>query len=454
MFREDYRREMEAIFPTEEEMKRLMAAMEEERPMKKRVFRTVLLAAALCAALTVTALAASPTLREALTAALGSFGPYSQAVEGLSVTDQGIEVRVVSALSDGNTIAIYFEARDLEGDRLDGNTHTNMQIQWPTGQVEWSQGMLIPSEQVSYDPETGTALYVGKFIGDGLPARDPVVSLYGQVFSPDHHSFDQPLPEEVISRGTLKTEVLPTGEEVLAPMQNSVPLVDDLLSLSSCGFGTDGAFHLQLRLERGSAYAHLTLQSKAYLEGDRAAYDRTLRYRTTEEVEFERDGVTYIDFTTGATVEDAEDIAIRQLMADVDGEEDIRGQWRLEVPLESQPTTAVDLTQSGTGPAFGTRATQMYLSPISCTIESAPEKGKGSMGYPLALFLEDGTVLAGVACDSGYYSEGYATNHWTFPQPIGTEKVTAVAVGLWYIPIEGGRAQSGHWLSELPRTNR
>lgn len=453
MFREDYRREMEAIFPTEEEMKRLLAAMEEERPMKKRVFRTVLLAAALCAALTVTALAASPTLREALTAALGSFGPYSQAVEGLSVTDQGIEVRVVSALSDGNTIAIYFEARDLEGDRLDGHTHTNMQIQWPTGQVKWSQGMLIPSEQVSYDPETGTALYVGKFIGDGFPARDPVVSLYGQVFSPDHHIFDGPLPDGVISPETLRTEVLPTGEEVLSPMQNSAPLVDGLLSLSSCGFGTDGAFHLQLRLERGSAYAHLALQSKAYLEGDQAAYDRTLRYRTTEEVEFQRDGVTYIDFTTGATAGDAGDVVIQQVLTIVGGEKDIRGEWRLEVPLESQPTTAVDLAQSGTGPAFGTRATTLYLSPISCTVESTPEKGKGSMGYPLALFLEDGTVLAGVACDSGYYSEGYATNHWTFPQPIGTEQVTAVAVGLWYIPIEGGRAQSGHWLSELPRTN-
>jgi len=48
-------------------------------------------------------------------------------------------------------------------------------------------------------------------------------------------------------------------------------------------------------------------------------------------------------------------------------------------------------------------------------------------------------------------SEGYATNHWTFDQPIDSETVTAIAIGQWYVPIEDGAAQPGHWLAEAPQ---
>ena len=89
-----------------------------ERENRRRPLRTGLMAAAICAALAVTAVAVSPPLRETLIQFLGSFEPYAQEVEGVSATDQGIELRVVRVLADKNGGTAYLEAEDLAGERL------------------------------------------------------------------------------------------------------------------------------------------------------------------------------------------------------------------------------------------------------------------------------------------------------------------------------------------------
>lgn len=88
-----------------------------ERENRRRPLRTGLMAAAICAALAVTAVAVSPPLRETLVQFLGSFEPYAQEVEGVSATDQGIELRVVRVLADKNGGTAYLEAEDLAGER-------------------------------------------------------------------------------------------------------------------------------------------------------------------------------------------------------------------------------------------------------------------------------------------------------------------------------------------------
>ncbi len=418
----------------------------------RRGLRAALLAAAMTALLATAAVALSPTLREVLQGALGSFSPYAQDMTDreIACTDQGIEMRVVSALHDGNTIAVYFEARDLTGDRLDERTTTNAQIQWPRGQVEWKQGMLFVAEQIAYDQENRSALYCARFIGDGIPAEGLTLSLYGQVFTPGSHSFEGPIPDEAISRSVLKTETLPGGETVLAPMQNPIVLIDDCLTLSSCGFGTDGLFHLQLRAGAGMTAGLLpTVQSREFVSGQKT-YGEVNHYDRLSETRFEREGLAYYDFTFQAAPEDIGDIVIRQLLGSVHKEE-IRGQWRLEVPLERQVSaTAIDLRRSGTEAAIGPIAQTLHLSPISCTAECIPGKN-GALGYPLTLFFSDGSTTPAIPCDSSYYSDTYATNHWSFPRPIEVETLTGVAIGRWYMPIEEGRAGSGHWLSERPR---
>lgn len=120
--------------------------------------RGILLAAALCAALAVTAVALSPTLQEHLAAALGGFGPYAQTVEGVTATDRGLRVRVVSALSDSRNVRLYIAVEDLTGDRLDENL-----------QMEYALKRPVEAENRIYsggsgygggakDPETGAVL--------------------------------------------------------------------------------------------------------------------------------------------------------------------------------------------------------------------------------------------------------------------------------------------------------
>lgn len=484
MFREDYRREMEAISPTEEEMERLMAAMEEERPMKKRVFRTVLLAAALCAALTVSALAASPTLREALAAALGSFGPYSQTVEGLSVTDQGIEVRVVSALSDGNMAKVYYEVRDLTGDRLDQFTTDDLMAPMPInrgdgGGVDWvSAGSSGIGGLVSYDHETKTALMVGGVLGKGAPAEELVLGLdIGQIEPGWRHGefFVDPAG---ISEEPLKSMTLENGKSVLAPNQTSMELEDEFFSLSSFGYGEDGVLHCQVRVKEGvdDSQWESDYDSVYYFGGTSRSdtapyYSRTARYiQSTDytgmneeerefaspQTRFQKDGVTYYDIRTGITPADVVEGDVEWSSKGsyfLNTRPIIRGEWNLEVPVEMVEKTPVDLIPSQTV-INGVTARTLHLSVLGVTLESDPNGTANTLGYPLTLYLANGTVLAQISADGLFHAGGYAVNHWSFPEPIETERVIAVAIGMWYIPIEGGTAQPGHWLSELPRTNR
>lgn len=124
----------------------------------RRVGRTVLVAAAVCALCIVSALALSPTLRQMLEAAQGKYTDYAKPVEA-SAVENGIEIRIISALADHTKIQVYAEARDLEGDRLSGDLDVMGVIQPET----MAEGIGISSctheaHCVGYDPETGTAL--------------------------------------------------------------------------------------------------------------------------------------------------------------------------------------------------------------------------------------------------------------------------------------------------------
>lgn len=427
---------------------------ERKAPSAKWWSRGVRWAAAVAAvaALTVTAaLSISPTLRGALQNALGGFVPYAQdmAEDEVSCTDQGIEVRVASALYDGNTITVFFEARDLIGDRLDEFTKTNTQIRWPTGQVEWRQGTHLAAVQIAYDKETKTALYRTSLIGDGTPAEGLTISLHGQGFAPgSHYDPHQPLPDEVISQTVLRTETLPDGSVVLVPLQNPTSVLDGSLTISSCGFGDDGQFHILLSVKAGTkVLPHPSVHTRAYLSGEETD-GQPIGFSRDREASFDRDGMTYYDFTFQAAREDLDNMVIDQLVDLVQVKEEIEGEWHLEVPLENQLTTTISMERSGTAQAIGPSAAKLFLSPISCTVEC--EGGTGTLGYLLAVFHADGSVTSGVKCDSRYRGQDYTTTHWTFDQPIDPETVTAIAIGQWYVPIENGIAQPGHWLAETP----
>ena len=78
MFQSDYRREMDRLAPTPAALERLeglLAAEPAAKRPRRRFGRRAVVALALCGALTATALAAGPSIRQALSAHLGSFAP-------------------------------------------------------------------------------------------------------------------------------------------------------------------------------------------------------------------------------------------------------------------------------------------------------------------------------------------------------------------------------------------
>ena len=111
MFEKEYRRQIEQIGPGEAQLKAVLerlAAQPERRAHRPwNAGRTVLAATLLCVALIASALAVSPGLRETLAAALGSFAPYAQEMEEGVCVENGIEVKVLSAMADSSIVKVY-----------------------------------------------------------------------------------------------------------------------------------------------------------------------------------------------------------------------------------------------------------------------------------------------------------------------------------------------------------
>lgn len=482
MFDAAYRRAVERHGPSEEQMERMVeAVLEGGRSRRTRGgLRTLLLAAALCAVLGMTALAVSPGLREALAEALGNFGPYSREVQGLSVVDQGIEVRVVSALSDGTVAQVYYEIQDLAGDRLDEFTQDDLMAPMPRNWGEekgprWtSAGSTDIGGLVKYDEVTKTALMVGAVAGNGPPAEELILGVDIREIQPGKHCEGIPVDPEWIGEGTMEYLTLESGKQVLAPEQNPRALDSEFFSLSAFGFGEDGMLHLQVRVKEGLDDSRWVCDyddvrysgGRSIAEGNRggprsARYLQSTDYKgmTKEEMElaapetrFRWEGVTYYDMRTGITPADVAegdvewDRTIDALLATCPP---IRGEWKLTVPVEMVEKVRVDMAASQTRLA-GVTARALHLSVLGAVLESDPNGAAGTLGYPLTLYLTDGRVMPGMDMDRLFHAGGYAVNHWTFPEPVEPEDIAAVAIGMWYVPIQDGAAQPGHWLESLP----
>ena len=105
MFQNDYRREMDGLRPSPAAVERLNRLLEEGAPARRprRLGRRAAAALALCAALCVTAVAAGPTLWDALEARLGPYAPFAAEVEG-ETSGQGLRLELVKAVSDGTGV--------------------------------------------------------------------------------------------------------------------------------------------------------------------------------------------------------------------------------------------------------------------------------------------------------------------------------------------------------------
>lgn len=459
MLEETYRREMDHLEPDGEQMDRLLAVMGKKRRTSfPKHLRAVLVAAAICVALTASALALSPTLREALANALGSFAPYSSTVDGVSVTDNGIRVEVVSALADETGGTVYYEVTDLKGDRLDETT-------------------LARGSLVAYDERTRTGLYAYQLyaqnrneVGTATLAIDSLL--------PGIRSFENvKLPWDMVTDKRLETMTVAEGENtetkalVLKPNQTPAKLATDLFTLSSMGFDSRGDFHVQIAFADGvealdNGLGVYTKTVEGEMEGN---YDD--RHIDTLLIENGR----YLDITyTVYTVERFGAFYVDDLAGQVRTKPMIEGDWTLTFPLEVLPervvTSDVNLLRA--------RLESFHLSAMSLRLETvydSPDNPGGYLGgFPVNLFLSDGTMLAleytdhdtlyldengniqdGGGLLSGVHHGGKrrygALYLWSFPRAVNPQDVVGISIGQLMMDLDGGAVVNSYWLDEVPR---
>lgn len=463
MFDADYKRGMEALGPSDAQMEQVLAALEqaEERPMKttKNTARTVLLAAALCAALAVTALAVSPTLREALGAMLNGFEGYTQTLDETSVVVDGIEIKVLSALSDPYTGRLYYEVKDLTGERVDGKTMVDLEIE-PEDE-DWTNWSWSGGVSLYYDAESKTALMSSQMQWPRNPVENRRIHVKFSELISGIEWLSIPFPQDVaLTQQVLACETLEDGRVVLLPGQTYRALETDCYALSSFGFGSDNRLHFLYQINDENFNLKESLfrvwlgskEDRAVLDsGKRTNCPRETGYNNgaPDPVLFRRDGKLYCDVCQNAGIEDFDDIIVAEKIegwfcTGVVTE----GPWEMEVPLVNATTREIDMRET---PIFNGGTTKsLSLSVLGATLTSTTDGATGHLSYIMTVYCADGSMIRNIWCDSLDYQEDYAVNHWTFPEPIDPQEVTAIALGLWYIPIEDGVAQPGYWLSEQP----
>ena len=425
----------------------ILAAAGEARSARRggRPWRVGLTAAALCAALVMTAVAASPSLREALAHMLGGFEPYAQEVEGVSVTDQGIQMTVLSAVADSEDGRVYLELRDLEGDRL--TEFTLLDERATTGYYDPEERTLLVElrlqEKMRNGDGTATVSFSSVWGGAELD-----IPLPAELMEPENvlDSFEwteedmQEIPEpdgSVSSRYPL----------VLAPDQTPMALEGaDLVSLSSMGFDEKGHLHVQLALadgvEEGWLYVNYQRQGE-WVPGPGA--QRSITLSDGEYVDLRQEPYWESVFLP----EDYQGMEAR-VRGYVMTRPEVRGTWTLTFPLEILPDRTVDIGQVVNGLNVDT----IRLTAMNLYLDGTWNTTAGSLFCPVTLYLKDGTIRQveriGINHIGTRGPDHSFSNQWRYDDPVEPDQVTAIALGYWYIPLEGDTAGPGHWLEELP----
>lgn len=423
------------------------------------ILRHGLIAAAVCAALTVSGLAVSPGLRDTLAVLLGSFEPYSQVVEGVSVTDQGIQVRVLSTLADENDGMAYLEVTELNGNRLDENTAYDR----------------VWLGCAAYDPDTHTALFSYRIAPQDRNGDGTATISIGR-FLPGVQEFeDVKLPWELVTDQKLKTLTVEeiegeTGNQalVLKPGQTPAQLNTDLFTLSSMGFDSRGDFHVQIAFADGVDAAELTAIYTETMEG---AFAPNYDDRCIDSILLENG--KYLDITyTMYTIEHFGEFRVDDLQGTVTTKPVIEGEWSLTFPLEVLPERTVTSEEV----LMDMHLETFRITAMSLRLETAcadPEHPPYLEDFPVSIFCQDGTSFRlnysdwaalyqdeegnlsdGDGLRSGIQTGGKerygALYLWSFPQAVDPADVVGVSIGQKYIPLDSDTAGEGYWLEKVP----
>ena len=273
--------------------------------------------ALVCTVLCVTAVAAGPTLWDALEARLGPYAPFAAEVEG-ETSGQGLRLELVKAVSDGYTARVYYTLTDETGDRLNGHTHVSGRLEVDGEGLTGSGG----SQVVSYDAESRTLLLEAS--AKGLDTSR-AVSLELTGVDPGERYIQGAYFQPPADARALDTDTTGEGAVVLSPGQTPQTSPDTAdFTISSMGFDGQGRFHIRLAMAEGFDAGWLLA----------VPYDAAGKQMGSTLEQTAVDGG--MDYTIGGVAPDdvADMASIRVYGAYRGPEAAIEGEWSLPVELE------------------------------------------------------------------------------------------------------------------------
>ena len=406
MFRTEYKREMDALEPSREALARLEGLTRGETGGKpvKHFSRRAAVALALCAALAVTAVAAGPSVWSALREHLGPFKPYGQKLEGVQ-TFNGIEVKLLEAVTDGYSARVYYTLTDLEGDRLSENTVVSGGVNG----VSLGAVSRIGGQVISYDPDTRTLLMEKTLMGADF--NQPAV-LTVQTADSAWREFDTVLPVTIPDTPIQTTQE--DGRGTALPGQNTVadPNCGDYV-LSTVGFDAQGRFHALVLF--GEEFTNLTAVAVPYVPGAEGM-DRYPGESDFIDVKHGEDNIT-----TGVT---PEQVSYVELSGSYRGEEE-PVELNVIFPLDLQPVEQWSLEPRRA--VGGVEVEKIHLSPLSLAVFYR-DSATGFAGQ-VALERKDGTqVPLRLQIGSAMTTEDQDLRYdfWSFDEPVELDDTAPV----------------------------
>ncbi len=459
MLQTEYKQEMERLGPPPEVLDQLYTQIAQggtQMRHVKRIGRQAVILFAVCAALLMTAVAAGPGIWAAVQARMGAFAPYAQAIEGVVCQDQGIEVRVVAALSDDVQGKLYFTVRDLTGDRINEFLSVNGRLEvveedkrdLPVGIVGTTN---LDCSALSYDPETKTALFCREILyGDGHPLETAAINL--RAMSTKTGDLSASVSASTVTEKTLASQPIPADAKVYPERHNGKPTVilapnqtpmalegTEDFTVSSLGFASDGCLHLRLSFAPGVSL--LDEERFSPILANIWPQDMDLhseQWYTLQIVCADTWADIQFPLITPAELEILKTARVGVYNPYHRPGVDIQGAWTLTFPMEYHPSQVLDWT----GALAGRQVERVTLSPFTVTMDSNDKGGLNSAA--LYAVLKDGSTVAAKPSVGRYANvgalEGGADvwktyNSWAFDSPVDPDQVVSLTLLGETIPV-------------------
>lgn len=403
----------------------------------------ILLAAMLAVLLTFSALAATvPALREALKNVLGGFSEQSQPITGITVEDNGIEIRPVAALSSSNLVRVWVEVQDKTGDRLSEDMRVNGWLDYEQDETapvvnSWTGGAHV----VHYDENSRTALIeidnIGRPIADGTEVNVSFSSFQSSARAEETVDF----PREMLSDTGLKN--LPK-EDVSWTIYEILPLVPEQTPhelegtnharLSSVGFGEDGKLHIQT-VFTDHADHWSGFHSDATDSRDPDAIPMLGGYS------FQYNGTWYYEAVYDITPDDLPYLTFGDLTRDYYVNAAVEGGWYFTIAVE----TANEVIYHPNVQVGGALVEEIRVSEIGVSARSASE-GTILGHRPTYAMTKDGEklYLTDNCIDGGWgvddmndpSSSGHAHDQWMFDEPLDPSEIVLLNFDGVDVPLQ------------------